>query len=58
MRWALKLSEVDFVINHRAENKIPHIDDLSRHISTKKDKKNSVPNKYAPSRKKAGFADN
>jgi hypothetical protein len=33
-RWALKLSELYFTIEHRAGSKIPHADALSRHVAT------------------------
>ena len=32
MRWSLKLSELDFVVEHRAGSKIGHVDALSRHV--------------------------
>ena len=32
MRWSLKLSELDFVVEHRAGYKIGHVDALSRHV--------------------------
>ena len=32
MRWSLRLSEFDFVIEHKAGTKISHIDALSRHV--------------------------
>jgi hypothetical protein len=31
MLWSYKLSEVDFVIEHKAGSKIGHVDALSRH---------------------------
>jgi len=34
MRWSLRLSELDFIVEHRAGNKIPHVDALSRHVGT------------------------
>jgi hypothetical protein len=34
MRWRLKLSELDFTVEHRAGSKIPHVDALIRHIDT------------------------
>ena len=34
MRWSLKLSELDFIVEHRAGTKIPHLDALSRHVGT------------------------
>jgi len=30
----MKLSELDFTVEHRAGKKIPHVDALSRHVST------------------------
>jgi hypothetical protein len=33
-RWAMKLSELNFTIEHRAGSKIPHADALSRHLAT------------------------
>ena len=33
MRWSLKLSELDFVVEHRPGAKIPHADALSRHVA-------------------------
>jgi len=32
MRWSLKLYELDFTVEHRTGNKIPHVDALSRHV--------------------------
>ena len=32
MRWSLRLSEFDFVIEHKAGSKISHVDALSRHV--------------------------
>ena len=32
LRWSLKLSELDFVVKHRAGSKIGHVDALSRHV--------------------------
>ena len=32
MRWSLKLSEMDFSVEHRAGSKIGHVDALSRHV--------------------------
>jgi hypothetical protein len=32
IRWSLKLSELDFEIEHRADTRIPHVDALSRHV--------------------------
>jgi len=32
MRWSLKLSELDFVVEHKPESKISHVDALSRHV--------------------------
>jgi hypothetical protein len=34
MRWSLKLSELDFEVEHRAGSKMPHVDALSRHVGT------------------------
>ena len=34
MRWSLKLSELDFVVEHRPGTKIAHADALSRHVGT------------------------
>ena len=34
MRWSLKLSKLDFTIEHRAGIKIAHVDAPIRHIST------------------------
>ena len=34
MRWSLRLSELDFIVEHRAGTKIPHVDALSRHVGT------------------------
>jgi len=34
MRWFLRLSELDFIVEHRAETKIPHVDALSIHVGT------------------------
>jgi len=32
MRWSLKLSELDFTVEHRPGTKIAHVDALSRHV--------------------------
>ena len=32
MRWSLKLSELDFVVEHRTGSKIGHVDAPSRHV--------------------------
>jgi len=32
MRWSLKFSELDFVVEHRTGSKVGHVDDLSRHV--------------------------
>jgi len=32
MRWSLRLSEFDFVVEHKAGTKIKHADALSRHV--------------------------
>ena len=32
MRWSLKLSELDFIIEHRPGSMIGHADALSRHV--------------------------
>jgi len=32
MRWSLKSSELDFVVEHRPGSKIGHVDALSRHV--------------------------
>lgn len=34
MRWSLRLSEFDFVVEHKAGSKIGHVDALSRHVAT------------------------
>jgi hypothetical protein len=34
MRWRMKLSELDFTVEHRAGKKIPHLGALSRHVGT------------------------
>jgi len=34
MRWSLRLSEIDFIVEHRAGTIIPHVDALSRHVGT------------------------
>ena len=34
LRWSIKLSELDFVIEHRAGRKMAHVDALSRHVGT------------------------
>jgi hypothetical protein len=32
LRWRLKLSELDFVVEHKPGSKIAHVDALSRHV--------------------------
>ena len=34
LKWSLRLSDLDFVVEHRAGSKISHVDALSRHVST------------------------
>ena len=34
LRWSLKLSELDFVVEHRPGTKFAHVDALSRHVGT------------------------
>ena len=34
MRWSLRLSEFDFIVEHRSGIKIKHVDALSRHVAT------------------------
>ena len=34
LRWSIKLSELDFVVEHRAGKKMAHVDALSRHVGT------------------------
>ena len=34
LRWSLKLSELDFSVEHRPGTKIAHVDTLSRHVGT------------------------
>jgi len=34
LRWSLKLSELDFIVQHRPGTKIAHVDALSRHVGT------------------------
>jgi hypothetical protein len=34
LRWSLRLSELDFVVEHRPGTKIAHVDALSRHAGT------------------------
>ena len=33
MRWSLKLTELDFIVQHRPGSKIGYVDALSRHVS-------------------------
>ena len=33
MRWSLKLSELDFIVDHRPGSKVGHVHALSRHVS-------------------------
>jgi hypothetical protein len=37
MRWSLRLSELDFTVEHRAGKKISHADTLNRHVGTVSD---------------------
>ena len=34
LRWSIKISELDFVVEHRAGTKTAHVDALSRHVGT------------------------
>ena len=34
LRWSIKLSELDFVVEHRAGTKMAHVDALSHHVGT------------------------
>jgi len=50
MRWSLRLSEFDFVIEHKAGTKISHVGALNRHVGAimedgLPDKKDSLKNK-------------
>jgi len=36
----MKLSELDFIVEHRAGKKIPHLDALSRHVGSVLNDKN------------------
>jgi hypothetical protein len=40
MRWSMKLSKLDFTVEHRAGKKIPHVDALIRHIGAMLNDKN------------------
>jgi hypothetical protein len=40
MRWSMKLSELDFTVEHRAGKEIPHVDALSRHVGAVLNDKN------------------
>jgi len=33
MRWGLRLSEFDFIVEHRTGIKIKHIDAIGRHVA-------------------------
>jgi len=33
MRWSLRLSEFDFIVEHKPGNKIKHVDALSRQVA-------------------------
>jgi len=35
-RWSIKLSELDFVVDHRSGSKIGHVDALNRHVGAVK----------------------
>jgi hypothetical protein len=43
MRWSLRLSELDFIAEHRARSKIGHVDALSHHVGVVMN--NGLPNK-------------
>jgi transposase InsO family protein len=45
MRWSLRLSELDFDVQHRPGTKIPHADALSRHVGIVMD--DGIPDKAA-----------
>jgi hypothetical protein len=34
LRWSIRLSEMDYVVQHRPAAKIAHVDALSRHVGT------------------------
>ena len=34
LRWTLRLSDLDFIVEYRGGSKIPHIDAPSRHVGT------------------------
>jgi hypothetical protein len=55
MRWSLKLLELDFVVEHRAGTKIPHVDALSRHVGTIVDKSKLSPEEIRSEQEKDHF---
>jgi len=36
LRWSIKISELDFIVDHRSWSKIGHVDALSRHVGAVK----------------------
>jgi len=55
MRWSLRLSELDFVVEHRARTKIPHVDALSRHVGTISSENKLSPEEVRDEQRKDGF---
>jgi len=37
LRWSIKLSQLDFIVEHRSGSTIGHVDSLSRHVGAVKD---------------------
>jgi hypothetical protein len=55
MPWSLKLSELDFTVEHRAGTKIPHADYLSRHVGTVMNKSKLSPEEVRGEQEKNQF---
>jgi hypothetical protein len=55
MRWSLKLSELDFIVEYRAGTKIPHVDALSRHVGAITDKDKLSPEEIRDEQEKDQF---
>jgi len=55
MRWSMKLSELQFTVEHRAGKKIPHADALSRHVGTIRQAIGLSPEEFAREQAKDPF---
>ena len=58
MRWSLRLSGLDFIVEHRAGSKIGHVDALSRHVGAVTHKGTLSKEKSSVNKRKMSFVRN